>query len=182
MGTWSTTAPTNLATSWTTEQNKSATGGYRMKISGNYVYIYYNCQVLVSSVWLKTGQLCVRIKNYSCAIQGASSENSLSTNAYITDENGTKVYADTNTSIMGDSTETTYGHLRGTYYYTYDASFAVTTGIEAGIRDNNGVYGNGTCSVTVVTGTKPSSGGSTATASQNLYLKVNGSWLPILWG
>lgn len=165
MGTWSTTAPTNLATSWTAEQDKSATGGYRLKINGNYVYIYYKCQVLVSSAWLKTGQLCVRIKNYSYAIQGANPSNSLSTNAYIINESGTKVYANENTSIMGDSTETTHGHLRGTYYYTYNASFAATSSIEAGIRDNSGIYGNGTCGVTVATGAKPESGGSTATSS-----------------
>lgn len=192
MGTWSTTAPTNLTTEWTTMQENNAQGGYRVKISGNYVYLYYNCRVRACSAWLETGQLCVKVENYSFATGSASPANSLSTNAYVTNENGVKVYADANTTNMGDSSETAYGHSRGTYYYTYDADFTVTSAVEAGIRDNNGEYGNGTCGVTVVVGTKPSSGGSTggggegggttANPVQNLYLKINGVWHPILWG
>lgn len=190
MGTWSTTAPTNLATEWTEIKENNAQGGYRVKISGNYVYLYYNCRVRACSAWLKTGQLCVKVENYSFALGGAAPSNSLSTNAYITNENGVKVYADANTTNMGDSSETAHGHARGTYYYTYDANFTVTSAIEAGIRDNNGEYGNGTCGVTVVVGTKPGSGGSsggesggtTANPVQNLYLKINGVWYPILWG
>lgn len=191
MGTWSTTAPTNLATEWTTMQENSAQGGYRMKINGEYIYLYYNCRVLACSAWLETGQLCVKVENYSFATGNASPANSLSTNAYVTDESGTIVYADTNTAVMGDSTETSHGSLRGTYYYTYDADFEVTFNIEAGIRDNNGDYGNGTCGVTVIVGSKPSSGeggggesgGESTTASvQNLYIKISGAWHPILWG
>lgn len=192
MGTWSTTAPTNLASEWTTMQEKSAQGGYRVKISGNYVYLYYNCIVRACSAWLDTGQLCVKIENYSNAIGNADPANSLSTNAYVTDESGTIVYADTNTSIMGDNNATDYGHPRGTYYYTYNRDFNITFNIEAGIRDNDGEYGNGTCGVTVMVGTKPSSGGNTggggegggttADPVQNLYLKINGVWRPILWG
>ncbi len=86
MGTWSTTAPTNLASEWTTMQENSAQGGYRVKISGNYVYLYYNCIVRACSAWLETGQLCVKVENYSCALGGAAPSNSLSTNAYITNE------------------------------------------------------------------------------------------------
>ena len=160
MGTWSTTAPTNLVTEWTTAYRNTAQGGYRLKINGNYVYLYYNCHARACSAWLETGQLCVKVENYSCAIGDASPKNSLSTNAYVTNENGVKVYADANTTNMGDSGETVYGHPRGTYYYTYDASLTVTSAIEAGIRDNSGVYGNGTCGVTVVVDTKPGSGGS----------------------
>ena len=182
MGIWSTTAPTNLATEWTAIQQNTAQGGYRVKISGNYIYLYYNCIVRACSAWLKTGQLCVKIENYSCALGNASPGNSLSTNAYVTDENGVKVYADANTSNMGDSSETAHGHSRGTYYYIYDADFTVTSTIEAGIRDNSGVYGNGTCGVTVAIGSKPSSGGSTTASSQNLYIKISGAWHPILWG
>lgn len=190
MGTWSTTAPTNLATEWTEIKENSAQGGYRLKISGNYVYLYYNCIARACSAWLETGQLCVKVENYSCALGNAGPGNSLSTNAYVTDENGVKVYADANTTNMGDSSETAHGHARGTYYYTYDASYTATTAIEAGIRDNDGEYGNGTCGVTVVVGTKPGSGGSsggdsggtTANPVQNLYLKINGVWHPILWG
>ena len=188
MGTWSATAPTNLATEWTTMQENSASGGYRVKISGNYVYLYYNCAVRACSAWLETGQLCVKVENYSSAIGNADPANSLSTNAYVTNESGIIVYADTNTSIMGDSSETSYGSLRGTYYYTYDTDFNITFNIEAGIRDNDGEYGNGTCGVTATIGTKPSSGESggdveNATASvQNLYIKINGAWHPILWG
>lgn len=191
MGTWSTTAPTNLATEWTEIKENSAQGGYRLKISGNYVYLYYNCIARACSAWLQTGQLCVKIENYSCALGNAGPGNSLSTNAYVTDESGVKVYADANTTNMGDSSETAHGHSRGTYYYTYDASFTVTLAVEAGIRDNSGVYGNGTCGVTVTVSTKPGSGGSsggggsgetTANPVQNLYLKINGVWYPILWG
>ena len=83
---------------------------------------------------------------------------------------------------MGDSSETAHGHSRGTYYYTYNADFTVTSTVEAGIRDNSGVYGNGTCGVTVAIGSKPSSGGSTTTSVQNLYIKISGAWHPILWG
>ena len=43
------------------------------------------------SAWLETGQLCVKIENYSGAIGSADPTNSLSTNAYITDESGTIV-------------------------------------------------------------------------------------------
>ena len=188
MGTWSTAAPINLATEWTEIQQNTAQGGYRVKISGNYVYLYYNCVVRACSAWLETGQLCVKIENYSGAIGSADPTNSLSTNAYITDESGIIVYADTNTSIMGDSSETSYGSLRGTYYYTYDTDFNITFNIEAGIRDNDGEYGNGTCGVTATIGTKPSSGESggdveNATASvQNLYIKISDAWHPILWG
>lgn len=191
MGTWSTTAPTNLATEWTEIKENNAQGGYRLKISGNYVYLYYNCIARACSAWLETGQLCVKVENYSLATGNASPGNSLSTNAYVTDESGVKVYADANTTNMGDSGETAHGHSRGTYYYTYDADFTVTSAVEAGIRDNSGVYGNGTCGVTVTVDTKPGSGGSTGgggsgetTASpvQNLYLKINGVWYPILWG
>ena len=190
MGTWSTTAPTNLATEWTEIKQNSAQGGYRLKISGNYVYLYYNCIARACSAWLETGQLCVKIENYSFATGNASPGNSLSTNAYVTDESGVKVYADANTTNMGDSSETAHGHPRGTYYYTYDADFTVTSAVEAGIRDNSGVYGNGTCGVTVVVDTKPGSGGSggggggetPADPVQNLYLKINGVWHPILWG
>lgn len=191
MGTWSTTAPTNLATEWTEIKRNYAQGGYRLKISGNYVYLYYNCIARACSAWLETGQLCVKVENYSCAINNASPGNSLSTNAYVVDENGVKVYADANTTNMGDSSETAHGHPRGTYYYTYDADFTVTSAVEAGIRDNSGVYGNGTCGVTVVVDTKPDSGGSSggggsgetpADPVQNLYLKINGVWHPILWG
>nr|DAJ89193.1 MAG TPA: hypothetical protein [Caudoviricetes sp.] len=191
MGTWSTTAPTNLATEWTEIKENNAQGGYRLKISGNYVYLYYNCIARACSAWLETGQLCVKVENYSFATGNASPGNSLSTNAYVTDESGVKVYADANTTNMGDSSETAHGHSRGTYYYTYDASFTVTSAVEAGIRDNSGVYGNGTCGVTVVVDTKPGSGGSsggggsgetTANPVQNLYLKINGVWHPILWG
>lgn len=138
------------------------------------------------SAWLETGQLCVKIENYSGAIGSADPANSLSTNAYITDESGTIVYTDTNTSVMGDGTETSYGSLRGTYYYTYDTDFNITFNIEAGIRDNDGEYGNGTCGVTVTIGPKPSSvesgGGSTTASVQNLYIKISGAWHPILWG
>lgn len=192
MGTWSTTAPTNLATEWTEVNENNAQGGYRLKISGNYVYLYYNCRVRACSAWLETGQLCVKVENYSFATGNASPGNSLSTNAYVTNENGVKVYADANTTNMGDSSETEHGHPRGTYYYTYDAGFTVASAVEAGIRDNNGEYGNGTCGVTVAVSTKPSSGGSTggggesggttANPVQNLYLKINGVWHPILWG
>lgn len=186
MGTWSTTAPINLATEWTEIQQNTAQGGYRVKISGNYIYLYYNCVVRACSAWLETGQLCVKIENYSGAIGSADPTNSLSTNAYIIDESGTIVYADTNTSIMGDSSETSYGSLRGTYYYTYDTDFNITFNIEAGIRDNDGEYGNGTCGVTVTVGSKPSSGesggGSTTASVQNLYIKISGAWHPILWG
>ena len=42
MGTWSTTTPTNLATSWTEMKENRAQGGYRLRISGNYIYLYYN--------------------------------------------------------------------------------------------------------------------------------------------
>ena len=125
MGTWSTTAPTNLASEWTAMQENSAQGGYRVKISGNYVYLYYNCRVRACSAWLETGQLCVKVENYSFATGSASPGNSLSTNAYVTNENGVKVYADANTTNMGDSSETAHGHSRGTYYYTYDADFTV---------------------------------------------------------
>ena len=148
----------------------------------NYIYLYYNCIVHACSAWLKTGQLCVKIENYSCALGNASPGNSLNTNAYVTDENGVKVYADANTSNMGDSSETAHGHSRGTYYYTYDAGFTVASAVEAGIRDNDGEYGNGTCGVTVTISSKPSSGGSTATSVQNLYIKISGAWHPILWG
>lgn len=191
MGTWSTTAPTNLATEWTEIKQNSAQGGYRLKISGNYVYLYYNCIARACSAWLETGQLCVKVENYSFATDNASPGNSLSTNAYVVDESGVKVYADANTTNMGDSSETAHGHPRGTYYYTYDADFTVTSAVEAGIRDNSGVYGNGTCGVTVVVDTKPGSGGSgggggsgetPADPGQNLYLKINGVWHPILWG
>ena len=192
MGTWSTTAPTNLATEWTEIKENNAQGGYRLKISGNYVYLYYNCIARACSAWLETGQLCVKVENYSFATGNAGPGNSLSTNAYVTDENGVKVYADADTTNMGDSSETAHGHPRGTYYYTYDASLTVTSVIEAGIRDNSGVYGNGTCGVTVTVDTKPGSGGSTggggesggttANPVQNLYLKVNGVWYPIFWG
>ena len=112
MGTWSTTAPTNLATEWTTMQGNSAQGGYRLRINGNYVYLYYTCRVRACSAWLETGQLCVKVENYSFANGNASPGNSLNTNAYVTNENGVKVYADANTSNMGDSTETAHGHLR----------------------------------------------------------------------
>ena len=89
---------------------------------------------------------------------------------------------------MGDNSENSYGSLRGTYYYTYDTDFNITFNIEAGIRDNDGEYGNGTCGVTVTIGAKPSSGESggdveNATASvQNLYIKISDAWHPILWG
>lgn len=140
------------------------------------------------SAWLETGQLCVKIENYSGAIGSADPTNSLSTNAYITDESGTIVYADTNTSVIGNNTASDYGSLRGTYYYTYDTDFNITFNIEAGIRDNDGEYGNGTCGVTVTIGSKPSSeesddGKKSAVASvQNLYIKISGAWHPILWG
>lgn len=191
MGTWSTTAPTNLATSWISVVKAEKQGGYRLRISGEYVYLYYQCRVVASSAWLKTGQLCIKVSNYSWASNGADPSNSITTTAYTEDEFGVYTYAPSVTDKMGDSSETSYGHHRGTWYYTQDTTSSSGVTVIAGIRDDVGVYGNGSCTVSIATGTNPNqtsggSGGQVAGSAPlpNLepYIKINGIWQPFLWG
>lgn len=153
MGSWSTSAPTNAISNWTSEVHSSKTGQYRVKYGSTYVYLNYNLHVLASCCWLSTGQLCARVKNYSCGISGTGSGNSLSTNASIVNESGATVYAATNTDTMGDSSETTYGHYRGVWYYTFNAGYQPSS-ITCGIRDNSG-SSSGTHTTKVTPSTRP---------------------------
>lgn len=191
MGSWSTTAPTNLASSWTADKATLKQGGYRLRINGEWVYLYYYCRVVANTAWLKTGQLCIKVSNYSWQDGDAARTNPLTTTAWTEDEFGVYTYAPSESSNMGDSSETSYGHLRGTWYYTQDTTDSTNLTITAGVRDDVGVYGNGSCSVSISTGANPnpvSSGGSGGVAGSaplpNLepYIKINGIWQPFLWG
>lgn len=201
MGTWSTTAPANLKTGWTAmAANASTNGQYRIKIGGSYIVLTFACRVRACSAWLADGRLCVKIENYSYATGDTDKGNTLVTRASVTNESGTTVYAPNNTGSMGDSTETSYGHLRGTYYYTYDASYTSPGTITAGIKPVNpadvpSLYPEGTstsywvdasCTVTVSKAARPSydggggDGGGDDGDDDNdgnaVYIKVNGAW------
>lgn len=174
MGSWSTTAPTNLKTSWTTVVSNEKQGGYRFRSGSSYVYIYFMCRVRASSAWLQDGRLCVKVENYSFQTGDASPGNPLTTNATITNESGTTVSGPAESSTLGDSSETSYGHLRGIWYYTYDASFTpgtVTAGITATRPSSasSSYWASPNCSVTVNVDTKPSFG-------NDVYINVNNEW------
>lgn len=201
MGAWSTTAPANLKTGWTAmAANASTNGQYRIRSGGSYIVLTFACRVRACSAWLADGRLCVKIENYSYATGGTDKGNTLVTRASITNESGTTVYAPNNTGSMGDSTETSYGHLRGTYYYTYDASYTSPGTITAGIKpidpaDAPSLYPEGTstsywvdasCTVTVSKAARPSYGddgnavyikaGGAWKKAEAVYIKVNGVW------
>lgn len=182
MGTWSTTAPTNLKTDWTAmAMNANTNGQYRVRANNSYVYISFVCRVRACSAWLTDGRLCVKIENYS--FSSTSPGESLVTQASITNENGSTVYAANNTSKLGDSSETSYGHLRGTYYYTYDASYTSPGTITAGIKPispknasslypayaSQDYWVDATATVTVNKAARPSYGNA-------VYVKVGGVW------
>lgn len=151
MGSWSTSAPTNAISNWTSEVHGYKTGTYYVGHGSNRVYLNYNCHVLASCCWLATGQLCARVKNYSCAIGNTGPKNGLNTNASIVNESGTTVYATASNDTMGDSSETTYGHYRGTWYYTFNVGYQPSS-ITCGIRDNSG---SGTATTKVTPSTRP---------------------------
>ena len=151
MGTFSTTAPTNVV-GWSEEVSGEIVSMYN---KGKYGYAYYSkCAV----PRLSDNSICVRIEMYSNGIMGWGAANKA---AYIPwGNNGTE-------NEFGPSEAYNYGsgfYLAATYYYTLPASYkgaTVTAGMTSGHRP--------TTASSPVTLTVPEPVGDI------LYLNVNGA-------
>lgn len=137
MGYWTTTAPTDLKSSWTTTTSSTTTDAlyYTGSMLGydNFL-IHFWCRADVSTVWLSKRRFCIRITIYSGAGKTSSYKNSegtwvdqgengnypISTCAIVKDKNGTVVRSSSAYGSIGQGGSSALDAVnRGTYYYIF---------------------------------------------------------------